>query len=76
MVQAIQVFLLDSVPNDLVIPWGFGCVAAAGMGVGTMFGSQRMTTTVGTSPVKRGLQPSLLLCHLLGSCHVSSGNAW
>ena len=50
--QAIQVSFLDSVPNDLVIPWGFGCVAAAGMGVGTVFGSQRMTTTVGKSPVK------------------------
>ena len=26
--QAIQVSFLDSVPNDLVIPWGFGCVPA------------------------------------------------
>ena len=50
--QAIQVSFLDSVPNDLVIPWGFGCVAAAGMGFGTVFGSQRMTTTVGAFTVK------------------------
>ena len=46
--QAVIVSVLDSVPNSLMIPRGCGCIAAVAMGVGTMFGSQRMTTTVGT----------------------------
>ena len=53
-------------PDDVVIPWGFGCVPAVAMGVGTVFGSQRMTTTVGASP--SSLPATLFDVHYL-RCH-------
>lgn len=74
--QAIQVSFLDSVPNDLVIPWGFGCVPAVAMGVGTVFGSQRMTTTVGAFPIKLACNPPLIFpCHPSASYHEASCTA-
>lgn len=36
-------------PDVVEISWGYGSIAAVGMGLGTVLGSQRMTTTAGAS---------------------------